>query len=192
MMKRYAIFLIIALALHGILLLPFVHWFDDEGAAIGGGAGASIHISIEAPSKPIASEGSRATPLKPTATSRSGADKSAKMKAGQGMGASAGPADGIGSGTTGQNEVLAQIRQQIEEAKHYPLLARRRGVEGTAAVSFKINADGSVSGLKLRQSSGTSLLDQAALQTITRAAPFPAYPDPIQIGIRFAMHEQSD
>ena len=65
----------------------------------------------------------------------------------------------------------------IERHKYYPLRARRNGLEGTTTVAFTVSSNGEIGGIALAQSSGMSLLDQAAVQTIKRvgkAPPFPA------------------
>lgn len=65
----------------------------------------------------------------------------------------------------------------IERHKYYPIHARRNGLEGTSTVAFTVNRNGAIGDISLARSSGTTLLDQAAVQTIIRinnAPPFPA------------------
>ncbi|MEJ2529536.1 MAG: energy transducer TonB, partial [Gammaproteobacteria bacterium] len=65
----------------------------------------------------------------------------------------------------------------IERYNYYPLRARRNGLEGTSTVAFTVSSNGEIGGIALAQSSGMSLLDQAAVQTIKhvgKAPPFPA------------------
>jgi periplasmic protein TonB len=52
----------------------------------------------------------------------------------------------------------------------------RVGVQGTAIVGFEIAANGTLAGVQILQSSGESTIDQAALDHLRRAAPFPAPP----------------
>ncbi len=68
---------------------------------------------------------------------------------------------------------IAQLAQDS-----YPYRARRRGLEGTVVLSFVINQDGRINHLRLHQSSGYTLLDEAARQVIEeemrmRFRPFP-------------------
>lgn len=58
---------------------------------------------------------------------------------------------------------------------------------GTAVVSFTIGASGSLAGLKLSQSSGNAALDKAALDSVSRAAPFGVPPEgkAVTFGIQF-------
>ena len=190
-MKRYLFFLGIACLLHTMLLLPFIDWINARVADVGGGSGASIRISIQGVPAPRA-EGLRHSPLQQTSQPSQSYDRGQAKKTGEGSGTSQGPASGAGSSRHGSDQTLAQIRARIEAAKHYPLMARRRGLEGTTTVSFRIQSDGSIQALTITHSSGTDILDEAAVQTIQRAAPFPSYSEPIQIGIRFALHETTD
>lgn len=189
-MKRYFFFFSLALLLHGLLLVPLLISRDRDQAAVGGGAGATISITMEAIT--AKDEGLRQTKPQPAQATSRGFDSKQAKQAGTGTGPSAGPGDGTGSSQAGLDEILAQIRSRIERAKRYPLMARRRGLEGTSDVSFSIMKNGIVTGLKLARSSGSSPLDEAALATIRRAAPFPYYPKAIRIGIRFALNKKKD
>jgi periplasmic protein TonB len=64
----------------------------------------------------------------------------------------------------------------IDRHKQYPLLAQRRGLEGAAAVRIRIDRSGRVLERTLVGSTGQPLLDQAALDLVRRASPFPAVP----------------
>ncbi|MBA2849008.1 energy transducer TonB [Thermosulfuriphilus ammonigenes] len=80
---------------------------------------------------------------------------------------------------------LALIRDRVEAAKRYPLVARMRGEEGSVRVAFSISPRGELLTLELLKSSGHRLLDQAALSAIKKAAPFPPPPPPYeQKGLR--------
>jgi periplasmic protein TonB len=67
----------------------------------------------------------------------------------------------------------------IERNKFYPLRARRSGLEGMVKVSFTVSNIGNISNITLTQSSGNSLLDQAATQTIKRIGQAPPFPEGI-------------
>ena len=71
-------------------------------------------------------------------------------------------------------EVLAflhLVRRKVEEAKDYPLAARRMRIEGTSTVRFTLLPDGSNGAIDLKRSSGSSILDDAAVSAIRRALP---------------------
>ena len=83
---------------------------------------------------------------------------------------------------------LNDIRNSIEKSKRYPWRARIKGQEGTSRLSFKISRLGEISEVNVIESSSYTLLDQAAIQTVYRAAPFPELPleiinVPIEINI---------
>ncbi len=52
----------------------------------------------------------------------------------------------------------------------------RVGVQGTAIVGFEIRSDGGLASVTILSSSGEAAIDQAALDHLRRAAPFPAPP----------------
>ncbi len=191
-MKRYLLFFSFAFVIHALIFLPLLwkqlHKQNDPG----GGAGGTIQISVEpAPEPTQASKAQQKRASQQQRTQQAGYDAKTGTNSGQSFGRSAGPRQGEGSGTVGNNIVLAEIRRRIEAAKRYPMMARKRGVTGVASVSFKITPRGSITSLQLAQSSGATVLDRAALDTVRRAAPFPFYPQPIQIGIRFTLNKKS-
>lgn len=72
-----------------------------------------------------------------------------------------------------------RIRQAVDAHKHYPRMARRMGVEGRVMLAFTIRADGRLAGVRVAESSGSEVLDEAALQAVRDAAPFPPFPESI-------------
>jgi protein TonB len=71
-------------------------------------------------------------------------------------------ADPNGPGAT----VLGQIRAMIENAIAYPAIARRLRLEGVVTLSFMLTPDGAVAKAEVLQSSGSSVLDRKALNTL--------------------------
>ncbi len=69
-----------------------------------------------------------------------------------------------------------KIHSRIARAKRYPHSARAAGEEGTVKVKFTVGPTGSVSGIRVAKSSGFASLDQAAIDAVSRAAPFPPLP----------------
>lgn len=69
-----------------------------------------------------------------------------------------------------------KVRQKIARAKYYPGIARRRGMEGQPVIAFTLNKWGRLTGVQLAQSSGYQLLDQAALEAVQKAEPYPEIP----------------
>ncbi len=85
-------------------------------------------------------------------------------------------------GQTARNsrDYQSNLIRLIERHKYYPLYARRKGLEGTSTVAFTVSRSGKIAGISLARSSGTTLLDQAALQTIRRIGQAPPFPDEIK------------
>ncbi|MBU4305648.1 MAG: energy transducer TonB [Candidatus Omnitrophica bacterium] len=71
------------------------------------------------------------------------------------------------------------IKQKIESYRRYPEPARRKNIQGTVAVQFTILSSGDCRDASVIQSSGVTLLDKEALETISRASPFLPIPESI-------------
>jgi protein TonB len=79
------------------------------------------------------------------------------------------------------------VALHLNKHKRYPSEARSRGEQGVALVSYSIDRSGKVIAARLDKSSGSALLDQAALDALDRASPFPAPPaDLVDITFKFA------
>lgn len=72
------------------------------------------------------------------------------------------------------NAYNALVFGHMQRFKRYPLSAR--GAAGTAVVRFELNRAGEVVDSKVTKSSGNAVLDEAALDLLRRASPFPAFP----------------
>ena len=72
-----------------------------------------------------------------------------------------------------------KIRERIKANWIYPRQAGERGIEGELLIEFHISKDGRVAYIQLRHSSGTAILDDAALTAVKLAQPFPPVPDEI-------------
>lgn len=94
--------------------------------------------------------------------------------------AHAGGAGRIGTGDAeGNSDVTnypGQISRALRRALYYPPSAKRRRLTGETLVSFVVAKGGSASSIRVARSSGVPELDEAALETVRRAAPFPAIP----------------
>ena len=66
---------------------------------------------------------------------------------------------------------------QIERFKRYP--TRAGGRFGVARVAFTIDRQGRLTDVRIVDSSGSTVLDEEAIATVRRAAPFPAPPDAV-------------
>jgi len=66
-----------------------------------------------------------------------------------------------------------QLLDALQPHFHYPLLARRRGWEGTVQVGLHVHADGRISHLHIVASSRHAVLDRAALDCLKRIGQLP-------------------
>lgn len=71
---------------------------------------------------------------------------------------------------------ISQVRTQIERHKIYPALARKLDMSGTVEVAYTLNRQGQLVGVQIVKSSGSDILDKAALQAV-RSALFPTIPE---------------
>ncbi|MFZ2967575.1 MAG: TonB family protein [Sulfuricurvum sp.] len=69
-----------------------------------------------------------------------------------------------------KNQYLGYLRQNVEDHKNYPKNAKRLGQTGTVEVTFTVMADGTITNVKVRQSSNFTLLDTAAKEILTALA----------------------
>lgn len=72
------------------------------------------------------------------------------------------------------NAYLARVAGHLKRFIRYPMEAR--GASGTVLVRFELNRDGEVIGSEVKKSSGSAILDHAALAILQRASPFPSFP----------------
>jgi periplasmic protein TonB len=88
---------------------------------------------------------------------------------------SSGGDGGQGSGgSADEARYPGQVERKVARALRYPNDAR--GARGEVQVAFTLDPSGSLLSLAIVRSSGDAILDQAALTTVQRAAPFPAFP----------------
>ncbi len=105
---------------------------------------------------------------------------------GQGRSGGAGFRDGSGTGGV-DSDLTRTILARIERAKRYPPAARREGIEGTVELRFTIVSSGRVGRVEVVSSSGSSLLDRAAIETLRRAEPLPVAPGWIRLPIAYRL-----
>lgn len=95
---------------------------------------------------------------------------------------------------TGHDAYRPLVLAALARAKHYPLLARQRGLEGIVEIAFTIHPDGRVSEPEVISSSRHSVLDQAALGMVQRLGLLPPPPEPAPLRfparIQYRLDEQ--
>jgi TonB family protein len=81
--------------------------------------------------------------------------------------------EGAGQGASAQFGVMspewANLAAAIERTKYYPRLARERGIEGVVRVRFRLTSSGAVEKIEIVESSGSEILDKAAVDAANRA-----------------------
>ena len=88
----------------------------------------------------------------------------------------------------------SQLVARLERNKRYPAEAQSRGEQGVSQLAFSVDRSGGVHNARITRSSGSSVLDQATLALVARAAPLPPPPPeitgsqiPISVPIRYNM-----
>lgn len=77
---------------------------------------------------------------------------------------------------TADSEMLViydYIKRKIQENKKYPWQAKKENIEGIVEMQFSISGDGQLKDVNIIKSSGYSILDEEAVATIKRSAPYP-------------------
>jgi protein TonB len=112
------------------------------------------------------------------------------------FGGNAARAGGSGPGSAGEageekdyEAAYSEIRALVEKTarRSYPPMARRLGMEGTVVVKFRIGKSGVPEGEHIVTGTGLEPLDDAALEIIKKAGPYPYVPEPVWIPIRFSL-----
>lgn len=86
---------------------------------------------------------------------------------------------------------LDRWKRKIETigVKYFPEQVLINGIKGSPTLEVTINASGQLKDVVVRQSSGSRILDQAALDILQRAAPFDPFPKAVRVDydtLRFA------
>ena len=72
------------------------------------------------------------------------------------------------------------LGRAIAKHKSYPKIANMRGWQGECLLDLKIDGDGNVLSVNVRESSGHESLDKQALEMVRKASPFPAPPEALR------------
>ncbi|MEN2751590.1 energy transducer TonB [Psychrobacter sp. FBL11] len=71
-------------------------------------------------------------------------------------------------------DYIETFREHVERVGnlHYPAQARAQGITGEVRLMVIISNDGNIKAIRLLESSGSTILDEAAKQSVRQAAPF--------------------
>lgn len=75
-----------------------------------------------------------------------------------------------------KDRYLSQLVTWLAKHKKYPSIARRRNLQGSVLIRFKINKEGHLLSYSVVQSSPHNSLNSAAIKMIERASPLPKVP----------------
>jgi protein TonB len=139
--------------------------------------------ATEKPTPKKAEQGKKATATsanKPKSAAGSGGKNQADAKRGQNSSGQSASTGGGGKSSAAGNAAVSnypgKVAAKLRRALRYPAEAKRQKLRGVAQVSFVVSASGGVGSIRLAASSGSPVLDKAALEAVRRAAPFPAIP----------------
>jgi periplasmic protein TonB len=88
----------------------------------------------------------------------------------------------VGTGTAGvspygtREDYYGMVRLQIEKKKRYPSVAVKRQIEGRVRLRFVLDQNGMAHNISIVEKSRHEILDQAALEAVKAASPFPTPP----------------
>jgi TonB family protein len=82
----------------------------------------------------------------------------------------------------------SQVWARIADAKFYPRIARKRGMEGKPVVEFELRKDGQLMNHFIARSSSSKILDKAAMDAVKNGSPYPGIPKLLKLkSIRFKL-----
>ncbi|MGC2062002.1 MAG: energy transducer TonB [Thermodesulfovibrionales bacterium] len=82
-----------------------------------------------------------------------------------------------------------KIRDTLQANLVYPYLARKKRIEGTVFAEFQLNNSGMPENMRIVRTSNYAILDEAAKETIQKAAPYPAQNRRVEIPITFRLRD---
>lgn len=127
-------------------------------------------------SRPAASPAAQVATATPAASSVAGSGEASSV-AGEGGHGDAARATAPAWAPTARVRYEELLYAWMNRHKDYPLLAQRRGLQGRGSVRVRIDRDGRVIDRSVVASTGQGVLDEAALEMVRRASPFPAVPE---------------
>jgi periplasmic protein TonB len=144
----------------------------EERAPVQADQGVSRTISLTSAAgegQPVSSDGVPVTgPARSDGTGGAGGLSSGRRMLGS-LDPGWAEASGGNSGDGGSPAALRRMRDEIMKNVTYPERARRMGWEGRVILSFMVYEDGSVHDERILQSSGVSMLDEAAREALRKS-----------------------
>jgi TonB family protein len=92
-------------------------------------------------------------------------------------------------GSAGNASLHQKIRAALQANLVYPYIARKKQMEGSVMVSFRVDQRGKPEAIRILKGSGYSILDSAARDTVVKASPFPAMNRSVEVPITFTLKD---
>ncbi|WP_242916575.1 energy transducer TonB [Caulobacter sp. CCUG 60055] len=185
----------VSLAVHGgvaayVLHLPPASTAPPRAAA-GDGEPRAVSVQLvragfergQAPSSPATSsaiaapaEGQEATAAKPVGQDGRRPGEEAPGQAAAPAAPEAAASTPLAGVSTISSDYQRRLLAHIQPFKRYPDEAERTGVRGVVQLVFELDRRGRLLGVWVAHSSGSPVLDAAAVDTVRRAAPLPPIP----------------
>lgn len=83
------------------------------------------------------------------------------------------PSDHAAQQSKSRARVLSVIYEELSQHFVYPKLAQKRNWQGKVLLSLRISANGKINDIQINQSSGYSILDQAAINSLIKMGNLP-------------------
>ncbi len=74
---------------------------------------------------------------------------------------------------TSQTQIISLLKDKIKQHFYYPKIAQRQSWQGKVLLVFDINTHGLIKNITVKQSSGYSVLDNAAMDSLTKVTAIP-------------------
>lgn len=128
----------------------------------------------ESPASPLPAAPAPATLGTPTDTSPApDAPAPAKPDRAAGTAALSGQTEPARAAAYTGSQIMATLEEAFSIHFYYPMLARRKGWEGDVTLALRVEIDGRLTGIHVVNSSGHRVLDNAAIDSLSRAHALP-------------------
>jgi len=69
-----------------------------------------------------------------------------------------------------QAKILSLLKTRLSQNFYYPKLAQRRNWQGNVLLEFDVNSNGNIKNIEVKQSSGYTILDNAAINSLSKVS----------------------
>lgn len=97
---------------------------------------------------------------------------------------------------TSVSNYITSVLDKVNSVKQYPVVARKFGQQGAVVLAFEIAKNGDIGDVAVAESSGFGTLNNSAVRSVRKCAPFPPLPDyvsssslPLKLRIEYQLEE---